>query len=167
MDIQKISLERINKLHPKIKDEVKEAYLHINKKILGKGVRLLITQTLRTFTEQDELYNKKPKISNAKGGQSFHNYGLAFDIVLFNDKNFDGDFESINWIVKDDFDKDGQADWMEVVKYFKSIGYVWGGDFRNFKDSPHFEKTFANSWQILLKKYNNKEFIKGSNYVTI
>lgn len=32
--------------------------------------------------------------------------------------------------------------WMEVVNFFKSRGWAWGGDWR-FKDSPHFQKTFG------------------------
>ena len=77
----KITLDRIELMHPTIREQLKKDYLEINKN-LPKGVRLRFTQTLRTIKEQDDLYaqgrTKKGKIvTNAKGGQSIHNYGLA------------------------------------------------------------------------------------------
>ena len=167
MDIDKISLERIDKLHPAIRNEVKEAYLYINKMILGKGVKMGITQGLRTFKEQDALFNKRPKVTNAKGGQSLHNYGLAIDFVIYYDINDDGKFESLSWDIKKDYDKDGTADWFEVINYFKKIGFTWGGDFKSIKDHPHFEKTFGKTWQQLLEKHNKKDFIAGTTYVKL
>ena len=77
----KITLDRIELMHPTIREQLKKDYLEINKN-LPKGVRLRFTQTLRTIKEQDDLYaqgrTKKGKIvTNAKGGQSIHNFGLA------------------------------------------------------------------------------------------
>jgi peptidoglycan L-alanyl-D-glutamate endopeptidase CwlK len=55
------------------------------------GIPLLITQSLRTWEEQDALYAKgrtvapigaKYIVTSDKGGQSWHNFGLAFDIVV-------------------------------------------------------------------------------------
>jgi peptidoglycan L-alanyl-D-glutamate endopeptidase CwlK len=105
--------------------------------------------TLRTFAEQDVLYaqgRSKPGkvVTNAKGGQSYHNYGLAIDIVLLVDKDKNGSFETASWDVKTDFDKDAKADWMEVVQIFKRYGYEWGGEWK-FKDDPHFQKSFGKS----------------------
>lgn len=42
--------------------------------------------------------------------------------------------------------------WMNVVKFFKSKGWTWGGDWKSFKDAPHFEKTFGHTWLTLSKK---------------
>lgn len=152
-----ITLERIKLLHPKVRQEVLEAYTYVNNKLLGKGVRLRFAYTLRTIEEQDELYasgRTKPgkKVTNAKGGQSIHNYGLAFDIVLLYDKDGNGTFETASWDTKADFDKDKIADWMEVTNYFKSIGWTWGGDWKGFPDYPHFEKTFGHTWKTLKAK---------------
>ena len=50
---------------------------------------------------------------------------------------------------------------MKVVSFFKSKGWEWGGDWRKFKDSPHFQlkKDDGSSytWQYLssLNKENN------------
>lgn len=167
MDIQDLSLQRIEKLHPAIRNEVREAFLHINKRLLGKGVKMGITQGLRTIEEQNKLYNQRPKVTNAKGGSSYHNYGLAFDFAIFYDKDLDGNFETLSWDLIKDYDKDGVSDWMVVIKYFKSLNYTWGGDFKSIKDNPHFEKTFNNSWRTLLAKHNKKDFIQPDTYVRL
>lgn len=51
-----------------------------------QGIDILITSTYRDIESQNELYAQgrtKPgkKVTNAKGGQSFHNFGVAFDFV--------------------------------------------------------------------------------------
>lgn len=175
-----ITLERIKLMHPKIRKEVLDAYTFVNNKLLGKGLRLRFAYTFRTNEEQNALYaqgrtrlfdsdgKRLGIVTNAKGGESIHNYGLAFDIVLLMDKNGDGTFETASWNTVLDFDKDGEADWMEVTNYFKKIGYEWGGDWQ-FKDAPHFQKTFGNTWRILQKKVNSgdviKEVINGKTYL--
>lgn len=155
--MDKVTLNRINKAHPKIREQLKEDYLHCNNRLLGKGVRLRFSWVYRSVDEQNILYNKKPKVTNAKGGQSIHNYGLAFDIVLLYDKNLDGRFEEASWDMIRDGDFDGLPDWMEVIEFFKSKGYEWGGDWKSFKDYPHFQKTFGYNWRDL------KGFIDNEN----
>jgi len=177
--MDKTTLKRIKLLHPAIKAEVFEAYKFVNNNLLGRGVRLRFAYTLRSFDLQNELYaqgrtklwdnngNRLGKITNAKGGQSYHNYGLAFDIVLLLDKDRDGNFEEASWNTVADFDGDGIADWMEVIDYFKNIGWTWGGDWKNFVDKPHLQKTFGYHWKDLLEKYNKKDFINETNYVNL
>ncbi len=155
-----ISLDRIKTLHPKIRQEVESAYKHINDKILGKGVRMRLAYTYRSEAEQNELYaqgrtklfdnngKRLGKVTNAKGGQSIHNYGLAFDIVLLLDKDGNGTFETASWDTKGDFDKDLKSDWLEIVLYLESLGYEWGGRWK-LKDAPHFQNTFGKTWQAL------------------
>jgi peptidoglycan L-alanyl-D-glutamate endopeptidase CwlK len=148
-----ITIERIAKLHPKVREQLKNDYLEINNK-LGKGIRLRFAQGLRTIAEQDALYAQgrtKPGsiVTNAKGGESIHNYGLAFDIVILYDRDGNGTFETASWSRTEDLDKNKKADWMEVVDFFKSKGWTWGGDWRSFKDYPHFEKTFGHTWKTL------------------
>lgn len=138
--MDEITLQRIETLHPRLRDEAKKLYSEICS-ALSNGVICRFTHTYRSIDEQNELYAKgriKPgkKVTNAKGGQSYHNYGLAIDIVIIvNGK--------ATWERGQDFDKDGQPDWMEVVKVFKRYGWTWGGDFVTFKDYPHFEKPFG------------------------
>jgi peptidoglycan L-alanyl-D-glutamate endopeptidase CwlK len=53
------------------------------------------------------------------------------------------DGKTASWDFKKDFDLDGIADWMEIVRIFKKYGWEWGGDWRKFPDAPHFQKTFG------------------------
>lgn len=175
----KITLDRIELLHPAVRQEVKDIYLNeIIPALSGKAI-CRFAYTLRTFAEQDALYAKGRTrlfdnsgkrlgvVTKAKGGQSIHNYGLALDIVLIKDTNGDGTFESASWETNVDFDKDGKADWMEVVDILKKHGWTWGGDWKSFKDVPHFEKTFGHTWKTLLPKHQSKDFITGTNYVQL
>ena len=161
-----ITLQRIEQAHPKIRKQLSEQYKEANN-LLGKNVRLRFAYVFRTPEEQSKLFKQRPKVTNADAWQSIHNYGLAFDIVLLVDTDNNGTFETATWDVKKDFDKDLQADWMEVTNYFKSKGWRWGGDFKSLYDAPHFEMTFGYNWRDLLKKYNEKDFISGTVYVNI
>ena len=175
----KVTLDRIQLLHPKVRDEVKNIYLNeIVPALSGKAI-CRFAYTLRTFAEQDALYaqgrtklydangRKLGLVTKAKGGQSIHNFGLALDIVLLKDTNGDGTFESASWEDTIDFDKDGRADWMEIVSILKRNGWIWGGDWKSFKDKPHFEKTFGHTWRTLLPKHQSRDFITGTSYVNI
>ena len=137
----KITLERINTSHPLIREDLQKLYIAINNQ-LPKGVRLRFSHVFRTNEEQDDLYNKRPKVTNAKGGQSIHNYGLAFDIVILFDKDGNGTFETASWEQDKYFAK--------VVSFFKNNGYTWGGDWTSFKDNPHFQKDFGYTWRTLI-----------------
>ena len=141
--MDKITIDRIKTIHPKLRDELEKDYIECNN-LLPKGVRLRFAYTYRSIEEQNKLYAQRPKVTNARGGQSIHNYGLAFDIVILKDKDNNGIFETAS------FDIDEH--WLTVVKFFKSKGWTWGGDWKTFKDAPHFEKTFGHTWQTLSKK---------------
>lgn len=92
------------------------------------GTPIRITEGYRSPARQAELYAQgrtKPGkiVTNAKPGESIHQYGCAFDIV-FTKTGYEG-----NW------DKIGQLG--------KSLGFTWGGDFKSIKDRPHFELTLG------------------------
>jgi peptidoglycan L-alanyl-D-glutamate endopeptidase CwlK len=162
----KISIDRVARLHPKIRDEVKDL---IEQAEAGfpASIAIRIVQGLRTFDEQDKLYKQKPKVTNAKAGQSYHNYGLAIDFALLIDKNGDGKYETLSWDQLNDGDKDGLPDWKEVVKVFEDAGYEWGGAWSTFKDAPHIEKRFGLHWKELLKRHKAKDFIDQVDYIRI
>ncbi len=140
-----VSENRIKKLHPAIRDKARR-FLHLAEK---QGIKLRITDGVRTFQEQDNLYAQgrtKPGkiVTNAKAGESYHNYGLAIDVVpMVNGKpNY-----------KDDYQK--------IAKIGKSLGFVWGGDFKTIKDQPHFQYSFGHSIAKLQQRLINKEFQNG------
>jgi len=165
-----ISIIRVNSLHPKIRQEVHDLIEKVEAKMPGCAVR--IVQGYRTFAEQDALYaqgrtTKGNVVTNSKAGQSYHNFGLAIDFALLYDKDNNGTYETMSWDLLKDFDKDGEADWMEVVDTFEDAHYDWGGHWSSFKDNPHLEKRFGLHWKQLLAKYNAKDFIPGTNYINI
>ena len=149
------TIDKISKLHPSVRDEVSNIINEINTSVLTGDSKVIITQGLRTFVEQDALYAQgrtKPgkKVTNAKGGQSVHNYGFAIDIALIiKDKE-------VSWDIKKDWDKDNQSDWMEVVSVFKKYNWSWGGDWVSFKDMPHFDKKGFGDWKKLSKLNKDK-----------
>ena len=160
--MDKVTLQRIDLLHPALREEAKAIYAEICEALKGRAI-CRFAYTLRTYAEQDALFLQKPKVTNAKGGQSYHNFGLAIDIVLLVDKDKNGTFESASWETNVDFDGDGVADWMEVVKIFKLHGWAWGGDWK-FIDKPHFEKTFGISVKELDRRVQFKVVLPGTNY---
>lgn len=138
----KTSHDRLMLLHPKIRWAAIDAY---NKavRITPVGVHPFIVQTLRTFEEQDLLYQKGrtrpgPKVTNARPGSSYHQYGLALDFC----NQVSG---KLLWKV--------DKNWMKVVDIFKAAGFSWGGDWRSFKDNPHLEIDFGYSVKELLALY--------------
>ena len=169
MPSDKITIERIALLHPKLRDEASAIYSEIVE-ALGDKVMCRFTHTLRTFAEQDKLFaigrtRAGRIVTNARAGRSYHNYGLAIDIVLLHDRNNDWIYETISYDQKADTDKDGKADWIEVVEIFKQYGWTWGGNWR-FRDAPHFEKTLGYSVAQLLDLHNKKKVDKNG-YVLI
>ncbi|TLY41369.1 MAG: M15 family metallopeptidase [Nitrospirae bacterium] len=71
---------------------------------------------------------KKYIVTKAKGGQSYHNFGLAFDIVV------------LDSLGKADWDTNHPG-WKKAGDLGKSVGLEWGGDWKSFKDLPHFQYT--------------------------
>lgn len=162
--IDKVSEQRIMLLHPKVRDSGLKVLQRAAVELSGSA-QLRIAQGLRTFPEQEKIYKQGrdpkfpgPIVTNARPGYSYHNYGLAFDIVLL----ING--KSISYDMVKDFDGDGIADWKEIVKICQSDGWQWGD---TFKDYPHFQKTFGYEESVLLAKYNKKDFIPGTEYVNI
>ena len=109
----------------------------------ARGVPILITQGMRTIAEQNALYaqgrtKKGAIVTNARGGSSYHNYGLAIDFALLLP-----DGKSVSWDMKRDGDGDKVADWLEVAQEAKKLGFEWGGDWSSFKDYSHLQMTFG------------------------
>ena len=161
----KISEERISHLHPKLGEELKQL-IEKAESIVDDNLAIRVVQGLRTIEEQNDLYAQgrtKPGsiVTNAKGGSSLHNYGLAIDICWLY-KQPDGSYkydDKKSWKTGPNFFK--------VIKIFKEAGFTWGGDFKSIVDEPHFEKTFGLSWKQLYAKYDKKDFIPNTQYVNI
>ena len=92
----------------------------------------------RTWAEQDALYEQgrtKPGeiVTNAKGGQSNHNFGIALDFGVFKKGRYlDGGTKA---------EKTVAAAMHRTVaeRLAKKHAIEWGGNWTSFKDQPHFE----------------------------
>jgi hypothetical protein len=145
-DLLKKAQGKLEGVHPSVKAKA----LQLVTNAYSKGYKLIVTQGLRTIHAQNLLYAKgrttsqlrsagitdvtgEPKeniVTKAKGGTSYHNYGLAFDIGVLNK-------------AEDDVDWNASSKFAAVGKLGKEIGLEWGGDFKSIKDTPHFQISFG------------------------
>ncbi len=108
----------LNALHSKFKPLAEQLIANAN----AAGLNIVIIETTRTLAQHQE--NLKNGASRAK--RSKHIDGLAIDIapkVLLVIKN---------WAPHD-------LRWDILGEVGKKLGLVWGGDWKDFVDKPHFE----------------------------
>lgn len=115
------SESKLSKVHPLLQSRIRKVIAAL------EPVEYRVVQGLRTFAEQDALFAQgrtKPgkKVTNARSGQSNHNYGLAVDLCPF----VDGEYA---WKSEKLFDAIGDA--VHAVG-----GLEWGGNWK-FVDKPH------------------------------
>lgn len=93
------------------------------------GCEYIMISGHRTWEEQDALFNKRPKVTNAAGGYSNHNFGIAADYGVFRGKVY--------------LDSSNPALAAQVhaacAVHARKMGFEWGGDWKTFKDFPHYE----------------------------
>jgi len=87
-----------------------------------------ITDGFRSYEEQTTLYNQGRTapgkiVTNAKAGESWHNFGLAIDVAF----QLEGKLSY------------AQTYYNKIVPIGKALGFTWGGDFTALVDKPHFE----------------------------
>jgi len=118
-------------LLPKAQIAARKAMIAV--KALGCGLTAQILSGTRTYAEQTAIYAQgrtKPgsKVTNAKAGQSNHNFGIAFDIGIFKGKTY---YTGKNAA-------ENKA-YLDASKLIKPCGLLWGGDWKTSKDYPHYE----------------------------
>lgn len=110
---------------------VREGARHITRAWAAKGFDVLVTCTYRSKDEQRALYAKGrtlpgQKVTNARAGQSLHNFGLALDFVpLVHGKPAWNDAELFETLAR--------------IAQMADPRVHWGGDWKRFKDRPHLE----------------------------
>jgi peptidoglycan L-alanyl-D-glutamate endopeptidase CwlK len=117
------------------------------RRLAASGLPFYLFMGLRTIEDQDELYAQGRtapgnKVTNAKGGDSFHNYGLAADYVL------DGQVEKpgVQWSWDTRGDRAGQ--WAQMGEIAEACGLEWGGSWKRFPDLPHVQMQGLNLQEI-------------------
>lgn len=95
------------------------------------GIDVIITSTYRDAESQNALYAQGrtapgKKVTNAAGGDSLHNWRVAFDFVpVANGKAI--------W--------DDAKLWERCGAIAESVGLEWGGRWTKFPDKPHCQDT--------------------------
>ena len=113
------------------------------------GLRVKITDTLRTKEEQDALFNKRPKVTNVQYPNSMHCWGIAFDFCRNDGKsaydNSDGFFDKVGALGK-------------------SLGLEWGGDWKSIVDKPHLQlKQYGSTPKLLKSQYGTPDVFMKKN----
>lgn len=121
------SVKNMGAVNPKVKDLAVE----LIKRAYHEGIYAQISSGYRSNAEQTKLYNQGRTtpgniVTNARAGQSIHNYGLAIDYFLVTP-----DGNTSIWTVN--------SDWRRVAAIGKQLGFQWGGDWKSFRDYPHLD----------------------------
>jgi peptidoglycan L-alanyl-D-glutamate endopeptidase CwlK len=123
-------------LNPKAQT-LARACLHAIRK---SGIDARIISGTRSYEEQDKLFRQgrfgdpAPIVTNARGGQSNHNFGIAWDIGIFDAKS--------RYLTDSPlYPKAGRIVTSAAIAHLE-----WGGNWKTFKDQPHYQ--FATSLSI-------------------
>ena len=127
-----LNSRKLEDLHPYLAQLAEELTAACN----ADGIDLLITSTYRDFESQQMIYNQgrslesrgrgEKIVTNARPGDSWHNYRCAFDVVpLIGGKP--------SW--------SDNALWKRVGQHGVNVGLEWAGNWRTFKEFPHFQFT--------------------------
>ena len=114
----------IRTLHPKAQRAAREFLTTLR----GAGIDARIISGTRTYSEQDALYRRgrfgdtSARVTNAKGGHSNHNFGIAWDL---------GIFKAGKYLTTQKPYRDAAA--------LKPATVEWGGDWPTFPDPPHYQ----------------------------
>jgi peptidoglycan L-alanyl-D-glutamate endopeptidase CwlK len=99
-------------------------------RLVDSGAIARIISGTRTYAEQDALFRRGrngvpgPRVTNARGGESNHNFGVAWDVGLF---GATGTYFT------------DAAPYVKVSLAGKSDLVEWGGDWTTFADPPHYQ----------------------------
>jgi peptidoglycan L-alanyl-D-glutamate endopeptidase CwlK len=119
------SEKNILTLNPQIQEKARQFV----REAVSRGFKVKIISGTRTYAEQDALYAQgRTKSGNivtkAPAGFSNHNFGVAFDIGLFD--------ENGKYL-------EDSPQYLSIAPIAKSLGFSWGGDWTSMKDYPHYE----------------------------
>jgi len=130
-------------LHPKAQELARKFLTAVR----SAGIDVRIISGTRSYMEQNGLFkrgrfgNAPPKITNARGGQSNHNFGIAWDVGIFENGNYLQESPLYDTIAS-----------IGVVP-----GIEWGGDWKTFKDRPHYQMAVPLSIEAIRTKFEAGE----------
>jgi len=118
------SEQRIATLLPEVRP-LARALVH---KAAALGIQIRIISGFRTYEEQAVLYAQGRTaagrvVTNARPGYSNHNFGIAFDVGIFEGSRYLGE----------------SPQYKAVGAIGMDIGLEWGGSWKSLVDEPHFQ----------------------------
>lgn len=141
-----VSELRLARVHPKLADLIRK----LSDQLALEGISIRVTQGLRSWEEQAALYAQGrtapgPEVTKAPPGSSYHNFGLAVDVVPMMPLGPD-------WNV-------GHPVWKRIISVGESLGLVSGSNWRTFPDFPHFQ--FTGSLPVSPNDYVRASYSQG------
>lgn len=123
------SQDRLSKVFPALADKIYQ----LSTRCLNEGFGICVVQGLRTVEEQQALYDQGRTmpgkiVTNAQGGHSWHNFGLAVDCAPVDPNG------GIDWNAE-------HPQWKTMERIGVSVGLVSGANWVRLKDAPHFQLT--------------------------
>lgn len=111
-----------------LKPEIQPLARALVQKADNAGIKIKVISGLRSYEEQDALYAQGRTtpgkiITKAQAGYSNHNFGIAFDIGVFEGNKYLGE----------------SPKYKAVGALGMEIGLEWGGSWKSMVDEPHFQ----------------------------
>ena len=118
----------IQTLVPAAQKKARQFLSTVAKQLATNGLIFKIISGTRTYDEQNELFAQGrtkpgPIVTRARGGQSNHNFGVAWDIGIFKDSEYIPESKL----------------YRIAGSIGKEQGLEWGGDWQSLQDEPHFQ----------------------------
>jgi peptidoglycan L-alanyl-D-glutamate endopeptidase CwlK len=120
--------DRSEKVIATLLPEVRPIARTLVQKAAAAGITIRVISGLRSYEEQAALYAEGrtapgKKVTNARPGYSNHNFGIAFDI---------GVFEGNRYLPE-------SPKYKAVGALGMDLGLEWGGNWKTIVDQPHFQ----------------------------
>lgn len=129
-----VSEQRLALVMPTLADKIR----YLCRLLEAEGEEIRVTYGLRTVAQQDALYaqgrngDTRPRVTNAPGGYSYHNFGLAVDCCPSQfgpDQPFNPDWNETH------------PTWVRMEALGQQLGLTNGAHWRTVHDAPHFQLT--------------------------
>ena len=110
-------------------------------KAAQNGIEIKIISGRRSYEEQDALFAQGRTatgdvVTHAQAGYSNHNFGIAFDIGVFEGKRYLTE----------------SPKYKAVGSLGRELGLEWGGNWKTIKDEPHFQ--LRPTWAAQLNEHD-------------
>jgi peptidoglycan L-alanyl-D-glutamate endopeptidase CwlK len=117
------SEQNISTLHPTAQAAARRLLANLR----AAGIEAKVISGTRTYEEQETLFRQGRTdpgkiVTNARGGHSNHNFGIAWDIGIFKAGQYSRDVR----------------DYEDAARHIPA-GVEWGGAWKKFPDPPHYQ----------------------------